>query len=100
MLLVYTTFPDQKTALKICNQLAREKLIACANINDIESRYIWEGEIMESKEVTGFLKTTCGNFSELRDRLIELHPYERPCVIRIKAEANRDYFDWLNSVVK
>jgi len=99
MLLIYSTFPNRKSAIKICKQLVKEQLIACANINQIESCYTWEEKIMESEEVTVFLKTTTWNFRALKKRLTEIHPYERPCILKISATANHSYFNWLESVV-
>ena len=99
MLLIYSTFPNRKSAIKISKQLIKEQLIACANINQIESCYTWEDKIMESEEVTVFLKTTIWNFGKLKKRLTELHPYERPCIIKIEGTANKSYFKWIENVV-
>lgn len=95
MTLVYTTFPNAKDAKKICTKLIEEKLIACANFNTIDSHYIWEEKIMSSQEVAVFLKTTNWNFRSLKRRLIELHPYERVFIFKIKGETNHSYFEWL-----
>ena len=100
MLIIYTTFPDTKTAQKICRELLDEKLIICANFIKIESHYLWDNKIHNAEEIAAILKSTNWNYSDIRKRLTELHPYEKPSIIKIKGQANQSYFEWLLQNIK
>ncbi len=101
IVLLYTTFPDQKTAEKICEELVSTRLIACANImSPIKSLYWWKGKVENTAEVPAYLKTTKAMYSKLLDRLTAIHPYEVPCLIEIPAErVNPAYAQWLRSEI-
>lgn len=99
IILLYTTFPDQKTAEKICHQLVESRVVACANIlSPIKSVYWWKGKIENSNEVPAILKTKSALYAQLLDRLQALHPYEVPCLIEIPTDRiNPAYSQWLRS---
>ena len=45
-LLVYTTFPDEETALRVGRALVAEKLAACVNVlPGMRSVYSWKGAV-------------------------------------------------------
>ena len=63
----------------------------------------WRGEVQAETEVVMFLKTTRDRSRALRDRLIELHPYETPAFTAIdidEARSNPPYVDWLRREVR
>jgi periplasmic divalent cation tolerance protein len=100
IILIYTTFPDLKSAEKIISDLLQEKLIACANFHKIESHFLGEGTIADKSEIATIFKTSSANFSELSNRLHELHPYKIPCLLKMEVEANQEYSKWVKEVVK
>ena len=60
-LLIYTTFPDEETALAIGEALVRDRLIACLNVlPGLRSVYRWQDGIERGREVVGLLKTREG----------------------------------------
>jgi periplasmic divalent cation tolerance protein len=62
----------------------------------VASTYRWRGEIHEDAEVLLVIKTTRERFDALRERLVELHPYELPELVAIEiAEGLPAYLDWL-----
>ena len=83
-LIVYTTFPDEETALSIAEALVTEKLAACINlIPGMRSVYAWKGEVERGAEVVGIVKTRTGLKEAVRAALKERHPYETPIVLFI-----------------
>lgn len=96
-LLCFSTCPDTETAAKIARLLVEEWLAACVNsLPGVLSTYRWQGEIHEDAEVLLLIKTTRERFDALRDRLVELHPYEVPELVALEiAEGTPAYLDWL-----
>jgi periplasmic divalent cation tolerance protein len=83
-LLVYTTFPDQETALATGETLVRDRLAACVNvIPGMRSVYAWKGEIERGDEVVAIIKSRAGLQEAVRAALKERHPYETPIVLFI-----------------
>lgn len=83
-ILVYTTFPEEKTASDVCQYLLEERLIACANMMPKgASLYRWEGEVKKTFEVVVFLKTTEEVMPKLKEILRCKHPYDSPCLLSL-----------------
>jgi len=78
---VYITAPTD-AAPEIARTLVEERLAACVNQFDCDSIYRWEGEIHTDAETVLLAKTTDDRYDALRDRVVDLHPYEVPCVER------------------
>ena len=82
--LLYVTFPTEKEARTITQELLSKHLIACANIlGQMTSLYRWNGEIEESQEVAVIFKTTSPKVQELIDTLQILHSYDTPAILEI-----------------
>jgi periplasmic divalent cation tolerance protein len=98
-LLVYTTFPDEETALAIGEALVRDKLAACVNvIAGMKSVYAWRGEVERGEEVVGVIKTRSGLQEAVRAALKARHPYETPIVLFIPiAGGDAGTLNWLIS---
>lgn len=95
--IVLTMVPDRETALKIARNLVACKLAACVNIVDkITSVYEWKGEICEEGELLLIIKSVAANFTWIKDRILELHPYELPEVIMFNIDAGlEEYLAWI-----
>ncbi|UOF02849.1 divalent-cation tolerance protein CutA [Bdellovibrio reynosensis] len=104
MVLLYIPCPDKKVAQNIAKTLLEEKLIGCANIiPGMESMYWWDGKIETSSEYILILKTLATPDAQeiLRKRVLELHPYEVPCVMTLDVLGiNESYKRWLESSMK
>ena len=98
--LVYTSWPDARSAQEAAHILVSERLAACANIvPGVGSVYRWQGEVHEEDEVLMFIKTANERLTTLRTRLLALHPYAVPAfsVLKIdEADSHRPYLDWLH----
>lgn len=94
MTLAYITCKDQKEAEKISRHLLENRLIACSNMFSIKSMYWWKGNIQKDNEVVIIAKTNEKNFSRVEQEVKKLHSYKIPCILRIKAEAEKNYEKW------
>ncbi len=97
MILIYTTFKNKTEAKKIITHLLKKKLIACANLLPIESTYRWKGKINNDKEIAAILKTKEENWNKIKEEIKKLHSYDYPCIIKINAEANKEFAEWIDS---
>ena len=96
--LVITTEIDKKNASKLANLLLRDKLIPCVTFKNIESHFWWEGNINQSKEVQLMIKCKKENINKVCNKIAEWHSYEVPEIIYFRVSANKNYFDWVNSI--
>jgi len=97
--IAYITLGKKEDARQIGKKLVEERLAACVNIIDgMESIYWWQDAIETEHEVILLAKTTSAHMKQLTDRVIELHPYDCPCVLSFNPnnnEGNSDYLKWL-----
>jgi periplasmic divalent cation tolerance protein len=95
MIFIYVTYPNFKTARKIIRALLEKRLVICANVFPVSSIYRWEGKIEESKETVSILKTTKSNWEKVKREIAKIHPYKIPCIVKIEAEADKKYMNWI-----
>lgn len=82
---VFSTFPDQETAVQAVRLLVSENLAACGTLlPGARSIYRWEGKIEDTAEVVVLFKIAAACEEEFTKRLLELHPYEVPEVISLE----------------
>lgn len=96
-LLVYTTFPDQASALNIGEALVRERLVACVNVlPGMKSVYAWKGTVERADEVVAILKSRVGLKEALFAAVKARHPYETPILLALPvAEADPATAAWI-----
>lgn len=95
MLIAYITNKNKTEAKKIAKHLLSKKLTACANIFPTNSLYFWKGKLKNDKEFILICKTTESKFSQLENEVKKIHSYEIPCIIKINAQSNSEYENWL-----
>ena len=96
---VYITAP-QEAAAEIAQTLVEERLAACVNRVTCDSVYRWESEIHTDAEEILLAKTTTDRYPDLRDRVVEVHPYEVPCIERFdETDIFAPFSDWRTSNV-
>jgi periplasmic divalent cation tolerance protein len=99
MIVIYSTFPNESVAKKICKELLNERVCACVNIWPIRSMYSWKGKMQNKKEVAVFFKAKKESRAVLKARIKELHPYEVPAIIEITpSSVSEDYLLWVRKV--
>ncbi|MDM8335090.1 divalent-cation tolerance protein CutA [Wolbachia pipientis] len=101
LVLVYTTFSNLKEAKAISEELLSEKLIVCVNIfPEVNSLYLWEGEINNSCEVAAIMKSRNDQVDKIIEKIEATHSYDQPAIVVVPMEkANESFTNWVNSVV-
>jgi periplasmic divalent cation tolerance protein len=97
---IYITNPSKKGAEKISLYLLKKRLIACGVIFPVNSSYWWKKKIVRAKEHVLIVKTLEKNFEKVKKEVKRIHPYEIPCITKIKVEGNKEYENWVREEVK
>ena len=100
LIFVYITNPTRTEARKISTHLLERKLIACANIFQVESIYPWKGRIRRGKEFVVIGKTESAKYAKIVKEIEKIHPYDIPCIVKIPTRANDKFSKWVRSCVK
>jgi periplasmic divalent cation tolerance protein len=97
VVVAFMTAPDVETAETIARAVVEEGLAACCNLlPQVRSIYRWQGALEQADEILVVVKTTADGFERLRDRIVELHPYDVPEVIAAPvAGGHAPYLDWV-----
>ncbi len=97
----YTTWPDPDTAEAAAERLLEERLCACANIiRGMNSVYRWQGKVETALETVMILKTQGDIAPTLCARIVELHPYDEPCVLNLPVDPGGSaagFLAWIDS---
>jgi periplasmic divalent cation tolerance protein len=77
--------------------LVEERLAACVNVlPEMTSYFRWRGAVEQAEERQVVVKTTRARLHALRERLLEVHPYELPEFLVVDAaEASDAYARWV-----
>jgi periplasmic divalent cation tolerance protein len=100
LIMIYITYPSMEEAKKIVHHLLEKKLISCANFFPVKSSFWWKGKIDSSEEIVSICKTKKENWEKVKSEVKKLHSYETPCILKIDAEANKEFSEWVNSETK
>jgi periplasmic divalent cation tolerance protein len=94
--------PDTETAESIGRALVDEGLAACVSvIPGMISVYRWEGEVRRDDETLMIAKTTEARAGALRERVVQLHPYDVPEVLVLDVVAGHEaYLRWVREAVE
>lgn len=97
VLLCYCTCPDAASAQQLTEALVGERLAACVNrLPGVTSTYRWKTQVVTDTEELLLIKTTAARFPALKERLLQLHPYELPELIAVPVtEGHAPYLDWV-----
>ncbi len=101
-ILVLVTAPTADKAAELARALVEEQLAACGNVvPGLRSIYRWEGKVHDEAEALLILKTRAPLFEVLRQRVVELHPYQCPEVLRLDVEeGHAPYLQWIRDNVR
>ena len=92
--IVMTTTNSEELANNFANLLVTSNIAPCVQIDKIHSIYKWQGRITHEAEYRLHIKTTKPDAAE--EFLLELHNYDTPEIITIKADlTNAKYMQWL-----
>ena len=99
---VLVTAPSAEKAAELARTLVEEQLAACGNVlPGLRSIYRWEGKVHDEPEALLILKTRAPLFEALRARVVALHPYQVPEVLRLDvAGGHLPYLEWIGASVR
>ena len=86
LLAVYTTLASDEAARRMARTLVERRLAACAQIGEIESFYVWQGEVANDREFRILFKSTEARYPALEAAIRELHDYELPAIHAVALE--------------
>ncbi len=94
MYVLLTTVDRRKKAEELARKVVEERLAACVTlIPGATSLYRWKGKMERAGELVLLMKTLRPR--ELMRRLKELHPYEVPELLVLRAgEVSEEYLRW------
>jgi periplasmic divalent cation tolerance protein len=97
MIMIYTTFADQKDAKNLGAQLVELGLAACVNIfPGMISVYRWQGALETANETAMIVKTRKALQSQALDAIAARHPYTVPALIVLEPQyVEAKYLEWL-----
>lgn len=75
---IHTTYPNLTAAQSAGEQLVQQHLVACAQVEPIQSIYEWDDEIESESEVRLVLKTLNTHFENVASWIDTHHPYDVP----------------------
>lgn len=101
-IVVFVTAPTADKAAELARLLVEEGLAACGNVvPGLRSIYRWEGKVHDEPEVLLILKTRAPLFEALRERVVAVHPYQCPEVLRVDVrEGHEPYLQWIRDNVR
>lgn len=93
---VVTTLGSRDEARTMARTLVERKLVACAQISEIESFYPWDGAIQNEPEFRLLLKTREAMYDALAQAIRSLHSYSVPAIYAHKLEhVDAPYAQWI-----
>lgn len=99
MVTAYITAPPAD-ADQLARTLVEERLAACVNRLACHSVYRWEGTVHSDGEMVLLAKTTDERYPELKERVVDLHPYDVPCIERFdEADVFEPFETWRDEAV-
>ena len=99
---IYMTAGDTEEAKKIAGELVASRLAACVNIlPNMNSVYMWQGELQEDSELVLIAKTTRARVPQLVEKVKSLHSYDCPCIVSLPVLAGyQPFLEWIEAQVK
>jgi periplasmic divalent cation tolerance protein len=96
LIAVVTTVATLDDAREMARALVERKLVACAQIEQIESFYEWDGQVNGEPEQRLLLKTTDDRYAEVEAAIREMHGYALPAIWSLPVtHAFGPYAEWV-----
>jgi periplasmic divalent cation tolerance protein len=93
--------PGKLAADDLARRLVEDGLCACVNVLPaVRSYFRWQGAVDTADELLLIVKTTAAAVPSLRQRLLELHPYDVPEILELPVAGGApEYLRWLADAV-
>jgi periplasmic divalent cation tolerance protein len=96
LIAVFTSVGSLDEARRIAGELVERRLVACAQICEIESFYRWDGALQNEREYRVLLKTRAALYGAVEAAIRERHSYELPAIHAVAIEqAYAPYAAWI-----
>ncbi|MEM3364169.1 MAG: divalent-cation tolerance protein CutA [Candidatus Micrarchaeia archaeon] len=93
--LIYSPFPNFKSAKVVARQLITARVAACANIIKSRSIYEWKGTLQDTIEFILIAKTTPAKRKSAIAIINKSHPYELPAIITWNSSSTPAFEKWV-----
>ncbi len=93
--IVYSPFPNFKSAKVAARRLLTARAAACANILKSRSFYEWKGALQETFEFILIAKTTPKKKKAAIALIKKSHPYELPDILSWNSTAIPEFEKWV-----
>lgn len=95
-LAVFTTTDSREEAQKLARELVSCKLAACAQINEIESVFSWEGAVQHETEFRVLFKVSASHYDAVEKAIRDKHSYELPAIYAFEfTRVYTPFGDWI-----
>jgi periplasmic divalent cation tolerance protein len=100
--MIYITAGSKDEARMIGKTLVSNRLAACVNIiENMNSIYMWDGNLQNDKETILIAKTTKARVPDLIEKVNALHSYDCPCIVSLPvADGNSAFLKWVSDEVQ
>ncbi len=94
---VYVTVGSPEEARRLARVVVGERLAACVNVFDsVTSVFRWNEAIEEESETVLIAKCSSASVEQLKERVLELHPYDCPCIVVWPiVDGHEPYLHWV-----
>lgn len=97
--IVQTSCKDRSQAKRIIDKLLGEKAAACIQTKEIESSYIWKGQVETDSEILLWIKSKKELYKKIEKIILENHSYDIPEIIQIPVtQGYEKYLEWMDEV--
>lgn len=94
--IILTTTDKLEIVDKISLLLLDLNFTPCVQINNIQSYFKWDNEVVRQKEYRLLIKADSKNYGEIENIIIKNHNYDLPQVIKIDIKDGYEkYLDWV-----
>lgn len=95
---VFCTVDSELRARDLASALVGGSVAACVQVvGPVHSVYRWRGAVETASEWLLLAKTTEARFPDLRDAIVERHPYEVPEIVAVPiTEGLPAYLEWIS----
>jgi len=95
-MLIMTTVDSDAVARTIGTRLVEQRLAACVQEININSRYRWDGEVRSEAEILLLVKTSAAAAEAAMRSIRENHSYDVPEIVAVPITGGLPaYLDWI-----
>jgi periplasmic divalent cation tolerance protein len=93
--IILTTTDDKEVVNQIINNLLTTHLAACVQVDEMDSYFRWEGQIVSQKEYRVVIKAKSDNYNDIEALIMAVHNYDLPQIIKLEIQGGLPaYLNW------